>query len=178
MKRLKIVFLCVCVALSLASCVTKTEDGRYTGILANDEVVSSVKQEIIDMENSSLANEGDVFWTPSGSIWHGSVDCSYLTNSKTIYHGSVEQAKLEGKERPCDRCAKTDIDRIYENLEKNELRIGDVFFTKDGYFYHIDINCEEILGADKIYYADVETAELLGKETACDKCKNIEQLYK
>ena len=172
MKSIKIAALCILIVSVFTACVNNATETRNTGILANEEVVSSVKQEIENMENSLLANEGDVFWTPSGTIWHGSTDCSYLVNSKTIYHGSVEQAKLEGKERACERCAKTDIDRLYEALEKNELKLGDVFFTRDGECYHNNINCEEILGADKIYYADLTTAQMLGKMTSCEKCKD------
>ena len=172
MKSIKITVLCILVVSVFTACVNNTTKTRNTGILANDEAVSSVKQEIEDMKNSLLANEGDVFWTPSGTIWHGSIDCSYLVNSKTIYHGSIEEAKLEGKERACEKCAKTDIDRLYEALEKHELKSGDVFFTREGDCYHNNINCEEILGAQKIYYSDVTTAQSLGKTNSCGKCKN------
>jgi hypothetical protein len=172
MKSIKITALCILIVAVFSSCVNNITGTRNTGILADDEAVSSVKQKIEDMENSLLANDGDVFWTPSGTIWHGSLDCSYLVNSKTVYHGSVEQAKLEGKERACEKCAKTDIDRLYEALEKNELKIGDVFFTRESESYHYNINCEEILGAQKIYYADIVTAESIGKTTACEKCKD------
>ena len=89
----------------LVSCSNNVDSTRNTGILANDEVVSSIKQEIEDRENSLLAVDGDVFWTPSGTNWHESYKCSYLTNSKTIYHGTVEEAKLEGKEKVCERCS-------------------------------------------------------------------------
>lgn len=172
MKSIKIVLLCFIMISVLPSCSSNVSQTRNSGILANDEAVSSVKQELEDMKNSILANDGNVFWTPSGTIWHGSLDCSYLANSKTIYHGTVEEAKLEGKERACEKCAKTNVDRIYESLEKNEIHSGDVFFTRNGESYHQNINCEEILGADKIYYSDIETAENLGKSDSCDKCKN------
>lgn len=174
MKNTKIAVICLFVALFCFSCVSRTNESRNMGILANDEAVSSVKQEIADRENSLLANENDVFWTPSGTIWHGSTDCSYLANSKTIYHGSIEQAKLEGKERACEKCAKTDIDRLYEKLEKNEIQANDVFFTREGEFYHNDINCPEIIGADKIYYASISVAEGLGKNAYCNQCKDKE----
>jgi hypothetical protein len=153
------------------SCASRNREERNTGILADDAAVSSIRQEIADRENELLANEDDVFWTPSGTIWHGSTNCSYLSNSKIIYHGSVEEARLDGKERPCDRCAKTDVDRIYESLENNEICEGDVFFTRDSENFHHNINCEEICGADKIYYASEKIANSLGKLISCEKCE-------
>lgn len=104
MKKTKIILLCLALCL-LASCSENATNTRNTGILANDEVVSSIKQEIEDRENSLLAADGDVFWTPSGTSWHENYKCSYLTNSKTIYHGTVDEAKLEGKTKPCSRCS-------------------------------------------------------------------------
>ena len=107
MKKTKVILLCLALCL-LASCSENVTDARNTGILANDEVVSSIKQEIEDRENSLLAADGDVFWTPSGTSWHESYKCSYLTNSKTIYHGTVDEAKLEGKTKPCSRCSSSE----------------------------------------------------------------------
>jgi hypothetical protein len=104
MKNIKIIFLCI-LAIILVSCSNKVTDTRNTGVLANDDVVSSVKQEIDDKENSLLAAEGDVFWTKSGTSWHESYTCSYLSNSKAIYHGTIHEAKLEGKIKPCSRCS-------------------------------------------------------------------------
>ena len=104
MKKTKIILLCLILCL-LTSCSENATDTRNTGILANDEVVSSIKQEIEDRENSLLAAEGDVFWTASGTSWHESYKCSYLTNSKTIYHGTIDEAKLDGKTKPCSKCS-------------------------------------------------------------------------
>jgi hypothetical protein len=105
--------LCFALALILISCDSPTKQSRNTGILANNKVVSSIKQEMADKENLLLANKDDVFWTPSGSIWHASYECSYLANSKIIYHGTVEEAKLDGKGRACERCADEDNNAFY-----------------------------------------------------------------
>lgn len=108
MKILELTALCIVLCCFFASCsnaLNYTGSARNTGILADDAAVSSIKQEIEDRENSLLAAEGDVFWTASGTSWHESYKCSYLTNSKTIYHGTVEQAQLEGKSKPCSRCS-------------------------------------------------------------------------
>ena len=101
----KILALCIILACFFASCSNAVDGTRNTGILADEGAVSSIKQEIEDRENSLLAAEGDVFWTASGTSWHESYKCSYLSNSKTIYHGTVEEAKLEGKSKPCSRCS-------------------------------------------------------------------------
>ena len=171
MKNNKFVVFCIVCCLILPACTAKSDDSKYTGVRANEEVVSSIRQEIKDKENSLLANENDVFWTESGKLWHSDHNCSYLANSKTILHGTIEEAKLEGKEKGCERCTGASLDSIYAALEDNEYILGDVFFTKEGDVWHTDINCRAILGAQKIYFADEFIAKSLGKANACDECK-------
>lgn len=171
MKSISILVTCLAFCLSLPACASPVDDTRYTGILANDEVVSSIRQEIIDKENSLLAGEGNVFWTESGKLWHKSLECSYLANSKTIIHGTVEEAKFSGKEEACSRCSYELNDSIYKSLENNEYKQGDVFFTKEGNVWHTNINCKVIAGAEKIYFADDQTAIMLGKTKYCEECE-------
>ena len=172
MKTVSLIILSIILCLILSSCNAKVDNSRYSGVRADESVVSSIRQDIKDKEDSFLANENDVFWTESGKIWHKSYNCSYLANSKTILHGTIEEAKLEGKEKACERCSFGTTDSIYESLENNEYKSGDVFFTKDGDVWHTDLNCEVILGAQKIYFADEITAKLLGKTSHCTKCGN------
>ncbi len=172
MKYIRLLVIFFIVSLLLPSCNSIIDDSRYTGVLADDEIVASIKQEMEDKENSDMAKDGEVFWTKSGKLWHGSIDCSYLANSKTVLHGTIEEAKLAGKEKACDRCSTGVTDSFYESLENNEIKPGDVFFVKDGNVWHTNINCSEILGAQKIYYADKETAKMLGKSSACTKCED------
>lgn len=171
MKFVKLLMLFLVLCALLVACSSNNNESRYTGVRADDEVVSSIRQEISDKENSLLANDNDVFWTESGKLWHKSVSCSYLANSKTIFHGSIEEARFEGKEKECERCFGSNLDSVYSALENNEYKTGDVFFTKDGTVWHTDINCPSILGADKIYFADVQTAKLLVKTDLCSECK-------
>jgi hypothetical protein len=154
----------------LISCESGSRSDKNEGILANSDTIASIKQALEDKENSDLAQDGDVFWTPSGSLWHESDDCSYLANSKTVYHGSVEQAKMEGKERVCTRCSASSGD-VYDQLKKNPIQSGDVFFTKDGNIFHRDINCNALKSADNIYYASEERAKMLGKSDECSECR-------
>ena len=49
--------------LFLFSCDKNGDKSLNNGILANEEVVSSIRQELEDKENALLANPGDVFWT-------------------------------------------------------------------------------------------------------------------
>lgn len=172
MKLVKLTILSIIFCLLLPSCAKNSDDARYTGMLANESVVSSIRQDIEDKENSLLASNGDVFWTESGKLWHGSYKCSYLANSKTILHGTIEEAKLAGKEKACERCSSGDTSEIYEELESRDYHSGDVFFTKEGNVWHININCKIIVGAQKIYFADVSTAKLLGKAQACSECEH------
>ena len=172
MKRIIAFGIIVFCIVAMFACSDKDEQGKNSGILADSDVIASIKQEIADKENSLLAAEGDVFWTPSGSLWHATYECGYLKNSRTIYHGTVEEAKREGKQSACERCSKSGVDGIYEQLDGNEIKSGDVFFTKDGEAWHCDINCEALIGAEKIYYGSEQTAKTLGKSDSCEKCKN------
>lgn len=47
---------------------------------------------------------GEVYWVPSGKVWHIRIDCSSLSRSTTILSGSVADAQAAGKERVCKKC--------------------------------------------------------------------------
>lgn len=172
MKFIKLMAICLACSFFLFACDTKSVDTRYTGIRADEDIIESIRQEMQDKEDSMLANEGDVFWTESGKLWHNSHECSYLANSKTVLHGTIEEARLEGKEKACERCSSSETDSIYESLESNEYKQGDVFFTKDGTVWHTNINCKLIVGAQKVYFANEITAKLLGKTSSCTECED------
>ncbi len=175
MKRYIIPFCLVLLVLMLLPSCAEQEDGeRYTGILASDEVIASIKKEMEDRENSLMAAEGDVFWTASGSLWHSTYKCSYIINSKNIYHGTLEEAKLAGKVSPCKRCGASDTgassDERYAELENEPICDGDVFFTKGDVLWHAHLNCPQLDGEEKVYHSSREDAELLGKILPCDEC--------
>ena len=170
MKFVKLTVVLFVFTFFVSACAVTNDEERYMGVLANDEVVSSIRQDISDRENSLLANANHVFWTESGKLWHQSYDCSYLANSKTVIHGTEEEAKFEGKEKACERCSST-LDSYYDSLADNELKPGDVFFTKEGSVWHTDMNCSVIVGVQKIYFADETTAKLLGKFGPCTECE-------
>lgn len=58
-----------------------------------------------DGEGDSAEN-GEVFWTEGGEVWHLTENCSSLSRSKNILSGSVDDAIGAGKERACMRCGK------------------------------------------------------------------------
>lgn len=147
-----------------------TVENKENGILANEEVISSIRQDLNNKENSLVASEGDVFWSPSGTIWHFTYECGYLANSQTVYHGTVEEARLEGKERACTRCGGYDRETIYEQIKDNEVQVGDVFFTKSGEVWHSSFTCKELSNAEKIYFGNKSIALALGKTGACLEC--------
>ena len=158
--------------LLLVACEKNGDENPNNGILANEEVVSSIRQELANKENSLLANPGDVFWTASGTLWHSTYTCSYLRNSKTVYHGTLEEARLEGKLSSCERCGAGDgsTDSIYDQIENNEISSGDVFFTKSESLWHTTEQCEVLLTAEKIYHANRALATVLGKTESCEQC--------
>ena len=171
MKLIKLLIFLVIFAIAFPSCVYSTNLDKSTGVLVDRDVMSSILQDMEDKENSYLVEDGEVFWTPSGKIWHATYECSYLSNSKEIYHGSIEEAMLEGKERACTRCFATDLDKEYEKLKEEPIVDGDVFFTRNENEWHTSINCSKLRGAENIYNSSIEKAIELGKTMACDECR-------
>lgn len=160
----------IIVILLCSSCSSRAEDGTLGGILVDSDVLSSIIKEIGDKEDSLLAADNDVFWTPSGTTWHATHKCSHIADSKTVYHGSVEEAMLEGKEKACSRCFLDEMDKIYEALLNAPVNEGDVFFTRNTDSWHEDINCACLHVNETIYNASIAKAEELGK-VACEECK-------
>ena len=158
MNILKILIFCMLASLIFSSCSNGEDKDRNNGILLDENVLSSILKDIEDKKNSLLAEDGDVFWTPSGTLWHATYECSYLSKSKEIYHGSVDLAMLDGKERPCSRCFASEDDKLYAEIEGAPITESDVFFTKECDVWHYDINCQLICGAEKVYNASIEIA--------------------
>lgn len=177
-KYLALIFVFLALSVILPSCNGEGNASKNTGILADRNVISSIRQEIADKENSSLAVDGDVFWTASGALWHASYNCSYLSNSKTVYHGTIDEAKLLGKSRECERCGTGGGEKsIYEEIEDNEVAKGDVFFTEDDTLWHSKEDCPVLLSLSpdtKIYHSNRALAFTLGKMEECEECKDKE----
>ena len=171
MNILKILICCMLAANIFTSCASNQTENRSDGVLVDRNVLSSIIKDIEDKENSYLAEDGNVFWTASGQIWHASHECSYLANSKEILHGTVDEALLAGKERACTRCFTTDEDKAYAELEGKDIENGDVFFSREGNKWHTNINCSKLIGVEKIYNSSVEKALELGKTGACEECE-------
>ncbi len=61
-------------------------------------------------DNKSTINKDNnskkiVYFTPKGKVYHYKKDCSTLSNSKNILEGSLKDAKNQGKNNPCEKCA-------------------------------------------------------------------------
>lgn len=171
MKTINLLICLILAVLIFSSCTSNADENRQNSVLVDRDVLSSIIQDIEDKENSYLADDGNVFWTDSGKIWHATYECSYLANSNEILHGTIEQAMLEGKERACTRCFTTEEDKAYAELEGKVIEKDDVFFLREGNEWHSDINCPKLIGAEKIYNASLEKARELGKTGACDECE-------
>ena len=163
--KLKII---LCITLPLLVLVSCADDGkpRNTGIQANEELLEQIRQELEDKKQPILADEGDVFWTPSGSIWHTSSLCSSLQRSETILHGSIDEARTAGMEKECSRCA--DIAKLPD--PNAPIQHGDVFWTENGSKWHSSQKCYHLEDADIVYHGTVEQAQELGKTGACSVC--------
>ncbi len=174
MRNIKIIAFNIFILLVLSSCTSGSGEERNMGVLADSEIVASIRQEILDKQNSYLAADGDVFWTISGSSWHNNPTCSYLANSKTLYHGSIEEAKMNGKEKPCSRCASSGSSvNVYDQIADNPLLDGDVFFTEGGDIWHIYSDCSALEDGEPVYHGNEALAWALGKTSICSECENL-----
>ncbi len=172
LKYLTLVSVLLIISVFLPACRDESDIFGSSGILADKNVISSIRQEIADKKNSSLAQPGDVFWTEGGALWHTTDACSYLANSKTVYHGTLNEAEALGKSRGCDRCGGgTDDGSIYDKIENNEIARGDVFFTKESTLRHSCESCPLLLDEEKVYHSNLALAVSLGKCVECEECK-------
>ena len=137
MKNVKYIIFGLIIAVSIALCFNDYDKAVDGGILADENAVSSARQEIIDKENSFLASEGDVFWTASGKSWHSTHKCTYLSEAKNVYHGTVDEAKLAGKEKGCSKCCNNysdTSDSDAPNYTDDPIDAGDVFWRSVAHF--------------------------------------------
>ena len=163
--KIKLIICLILLVLSLVSCANKTEP-RNTGVKANKEILASIYKSIEEKKNPILADEGDVFWTPTGTLWHTDSLCTSLARSEVILHGSVDEAMTAGKERECLRCASSsELPSLDDEIEE-----GDVFFTPNGTTWHISDSCVYLAKSETILHGSVEEAILFGKTRECSKC--------
>lgn len=161
---IKIIVCTVFAALIMTAC-SGEDDPRNSGKKADEELLEEIYQELLEQKQPIYAEEGDVFWSPGGSIWHEDAECSSLARSKTILHGTVEEALTAGKERACLKCSGT-----AEIAPDDEIEEGDVFFTPNGATWHKSADCTYLARSENILHASVDEALEAGKERPCSKC--------
>lgn len=81
-----------------------------------------------DLQAAMYEIEGDVFWAPTGTVFHTSPDCQSFTQSEELITGSVEEAFAANRTRLCSFCAKRDG---IENV-KTEEGVEDVVLEEAG----------------------------------------------
>ena len=62
--------------------------------------------ELTDEPSDDTDGTLKVFWLRSGSVWHKSEECSYISGSTDLQSGSLNDAYGAGIDKPCSRCAK------------------------------------------------------------------------
>ena len=164
--KIKILACLVLMCILLFSC-SQDNEPKNTGIKVDKEVFESIRQSIADKQDPILANDGDVFWTPSGTLWHLYYDCSYVVNSNTVLHGTLEEAKTAGKVKECERCSKNRSE-IYPQTD--EIKEGDVFWTRSGNLWHTEQDCRYISNSNEVLHGSVEEAKNAGKTGICSSC--------
>ena len=94
---------------------TTESDGTNSDDTPVQESTTSVEGETDSVDNSAeSSNENGnkdeisnkVYWTKSGSVWHTTSECRYLSKSTNILSGSIDEAKEAGKAKACSGCGK------------------------------------------------------------------------
>lgn len=62
----------------------------------------------------------DVYWSPFGTVYHTSAECSHLNRSDSLTMGTVEQAIEANRTRLCKTCAARDNIVIGADAEKSD----------------------------------------------------------
>lgn len=68
-----------------------------------------------------LSDNGLVYFTPFGKVYHFNPDCQYLKNSSTIYSGTVQDALDGGRNRGCSGCTVEDGTDVISNSDPDAL---------------------------------------------------------
>ncbi len=86
--------------------------------------------------------EGDVYWAPSGKVYHIDEDCQAFTNSEELTVGTVEEAIAAGRTRLCSFCAKrNDVDT--EGLLTDDVEVDDAELEDETVDETVDETTEE-----------------------------------
>ncbi|MDE6761909.1 MAG: Ig-like domain-containing protein [Lachnospiraceae bacterium] len=79
--------------------ITKITIILKSGKKATCKVTATAKKKTAS--TNKTASKGTVYWTPNGSVYHGTKNCPTLSRSRTIYSGSISDCP---KPRPCKVC--------------------------------------------------------------------------
>lgn len=88
---------------------------------------SSIEYNPISEEEQQAAMteiDGNVYWAPSGKVYHIDEDCQAFSQSEELTVGTVEEAIAAGRTRLCSFCAKrNDVDT--EGLLTDDVEVDD-----------------------------------------------------
>ena len=93
------VLLLVCTACTPLSPFEKGE------VLSAEEVEARRAALLAEQEaNAAQPYDGTCYWLKSGTVYHISLDCTYIKDKENVLSGTVDEALAAGKERCCSRC--------------------------------------------------------------------------
>lgn len=122
-KHLICLLLTVALTVLPACSMFWSSNHSYSGgQILDEEMMSSIRDEIISTEETSESEEtseekseettrqdntshnGSVYWTEGGGVYHFYRDCGYIKSASKIMSGSVTDARNAGKTGVCSRC--------------------------------------------------------------------------
>ena len=109
MKRIFIILLLVALAVCACACSQYVDmDSEDTGIAVDRDGLEDAKetansQKVIYEDGIDQA-QPVFYWTENGSVFHGTAECSSLSNSSVVICGNLTHALEYGVVRSCSRC--------------------------------------------------------------------------
>lgn len=126
-----------------------------------------------DFDPASEATlEGNVFWAPTGSVYHTNDLCHTLDRSVELTTGTVDEAIEAGRQKLCYYCAKAqDIEGIETAAEEIVLTDEDVVYWGEGNdLYHLSSECSLLDACDSLLEGNETQAKEAGKTGLCLDC--------
>ena len=101
-------FLMLCTFVSCAA-LEPFERGEVLSaeeVEARRDALLAEKETEKESEKVDTPFDGTCYWLKSGSVYHISLDCTYIAGKDNLLSGSVAQASAAGKTKACSRCGK------------------------------------------------------------------------
>ena len=103
-KRIVVALVAIILLLALSACAA-VEPFEQGEVLSAEEVEARRAALLAEREEeASKVFDGSCYWLVKGSVYHVSLDCSYIKGKENLQSGTVQEANANGKTKACSLC--------------------------------------------------------------------------